>query len=168
MADPDTNPVRRALIVGAVLVAILAALSGWLGVRVHQDRQSDRNREVLLTAARQCAENLTTISYSRVEPDVRRVLDCATGGFRDDFAARSESLMDVVRRARSISTGTVTEAGLESINGGEAVALVAVTVRTEVAGVGDGQPRYWRMRLTVVRDDAEAQVAKVAKVDFIR
>ena len=127
MAEPDAEPVRRALIMGVVLVVVLAGMSGWLGVRAYQDRQSDRTRDVLLTAARQCAANLTTIDNTRVESDVRRVLDCATGGFRDDFAARSEAFIDVVKRTRSTSAGTVTEAGLESVNGTRGLALVSGT-----------------------------------------
>jgi Mce-associated membrane protein len=165
MPDRNPVPVRRALLIGGVLVIGLVALSGWLGVRAYQDRQADRSRDLMLTAARECATNLTTIDHTRAESDVQRILDCATDGFRDDFAARSESFIDVLRRSQSTSTGTVTEAGLESVDGDEGVALVAVTVRTEVAGVSDDRPRYWRMRLTLTKQGPEA---KVAKVDFVR
>lgn len=165
MADPDPVPVRRALLAAAVLVLLLAAVSGWLGYRAYQDRQADRTRELLLTAARQCAVNLTTIDHTRAVADVQRILDCSTGGFRDDFAARSQPFIDVVQRSQSTSTGAVTEAGLESVTGDEGVVLVAVTVRTVVAGVTDNQPRYWRMRLTVTRTGPDA---KVGKVDFVK
>lgn len=167
MADPDPEsaPVRRALVLGALLVLVLGGLSGWLGVRAYQDRQADSTRQLMVAAARQCAVNLTTIDHTRAEADVQRILDCATGGFRDDFAARSGPFIDVVKRSQSTSTGEVTEAGLESLNAREGVALVAVTVRTVVGGVTDGRPRYWRMRLTLDRD---GPAAKVSRVDFVR
>ena len=164
MTDQDHDGVRRALAVGVLLVAVLGGLAGWLGSTAYQDRESDRNREVLLTAARQCATNLTSLDYTQVESDVRRILDCSTGGFRVEFDGRSASLIDVVKRSQSTSAGTVTEAGLESVNGDEGIALVAVTVRTVVAGQGDDRPRSLRMRLTVTREGGEA---KVARVDFV-
>ena len=165
MADPDTAPVRRALVIGVALVVALAAVSGWLGVRAYQDRRAEATRQSMVAAARECAANLTTVDYTRAEVDVQRILDCATGGFRDDFAARSAPFIDVVRRSQSTSTGTVTEAGLESQNGDEGVVLVAVTVHTAVAGASDERPRYWRMRLTVARDGPDA---KISRVDFVK
>ena len=42
--------------------------------------------------------------------------------------------------------------------------LVAVTVKTVNRGVPDEQSRYWRMRMTVIK---EGDGAKVAKVDFV-
>lgn len=165
MADPDNAPVRRALLLGALLAAVLGGVSAWLGVQAYQDGAADETRRLMLAAARQCAVNLTTVDHTRAEADVQRILDCATGGFRDDFAARSGPFIDVVKRSQTTSAGTVTEAGLESLDGDEGIALVAVTVRTSVAGVTDDRPRYWRMRLTVDRDGADA---KVARVDFVR
>lgn len=164
MADRDVRSVRRALAVGVVLVAVLVGLVGWLGSRVYQDRQADRNRAVLLAAARECAASLTSIDYTRVESDVQRILDCSTGGFQADFSGRADPLIDVVKRSQSVSTGAVTDAGLESVSGEQGVALVAVTVRTVVGGESDDRPRHLRIRLTVTRDGAGA---KVAKVDFV-
>ena len=88
----------------------------------------------------------------------------ATGTFRDDFAGRSAALIDVVKRTRSTSVGTVTEAGLESLSGNEGRVLVSIAVTTDTFGIAEKQPRYWRMRLTLVRDEDSA---KVSKLDFV-
>jgi Mce-associated membrane protein len=69
-----------------------------------------------------------------------------------------------VQKAQSKSSGTVTEAGVESMTADEGQVLVAVTVNTTTRGVDDQQPRYWRMRLTVRKAD---DGAKIAKVDFV-
>ena len=104
------------------------------------------------------------IDHLHAESDVRRVLDSATGTFLDDFSGRSAALIDVVKKTRSTSVGTVTEAGLESLSSDQGTVLVAIAVTTETFGIAEKQPRYWRMRMTMVRDEDSA---KVAKLDFV-
>ena len=89
----------------------------------------------------------------------------ATGAFRSDFKSRSSAFIDVVKSAQSKSTGTVTEAAVESVDGKSGQVLVAVSVSTATRGVAEAAPRYWRMRLTVTKDDGGA---KVSKVEFVR
>lgn len=173
-AEPDLDaaqsrgrrppPARLVLITGLVLVLALAGLCGWLGVQTYQARQAEQLRALLVQAGRQGAVNLTTIDYQNAESDVQRILDSSTGQFRDEFDQRSKPFIEVVKKAQSKSTGTVTEAGLESVSGQEGRVLVAVTVRTVNRGVPEEQARYWRMRMTVVK---EGEGAKVARVDFV-
>lgn len=152
-----------ALVAGAVVVAMLAGLAGWLGYRGYQKHAAQTQRELFVQTARQGALNLTTINYAEVEADVQRVLDSATGAFRDDFAKRSQPFIEVVKAARSQSEGTVTEAGLESERGGSAEVLVAVAVKSRTA-VGEQAPREWRMRIQV---QAVGDGAKVSNVVFV-
>lgn len=156
--------IRRGLVAGVAAVLVLAALCGWLGYRVEQGRQADRQRALLIEVARQGAVNLTTIDYQQADSDVQRILDSSTGEFRADFQQRSAPFIDVVKKAKSVSVGTVTEAGLESSSGPQGRVLVAVTVKTTSGGVADQQPRYWRMRITVQQDGPGA---KVSAVDFV-
>lgn len=158
-------PVRRALIVGTVVVAALGGLCGWLGYRAVLAHRDQQLRELLLDVGRREATNLTSIDYQRVEADVEQILALGTGQFYNDFRGRSTALIDVVRRVQSKSTGTVTEAGLESVDGQEGQVLVAVTVTTTNSGVAEPQPHHLGVRLTVTR---EGDTAKVSKVDFVR
>jgi len=158
------SPVRIAAAVGVCLALVLGGLCGWLGYRDHQARQSEQLRELFIETGKRAAVNLTTVDHTRAEADVKRILDSATGAFRDDFASRSGQFIDVVQKARSTSSGTVTEAGLESVDGDEGRVLVAVTVTTSSLDVADQPLRYWRMALTVRKVD---DGAKVAKVDFV-
>jgi Mce-associated membrane protein len=119
---------------------------------------------MLLAAARQGALNLTTISYAEVDTDIKRILDSATGTFHDDFEKRSQPFVEVVKKAQSKSQGTITEAGLESMQGDNARALVAVTVTTSDAGAAQQEPRSWRMRIDVQKTGEDA---KVSNVEFI-
>ncbi|WP_310768217.1 Mce protein [Mycobacterium sp. Z3061] len=153
----------RALVAGALVVAALAGLTGWLGYRAYQEREAQRQRDLFVQIARQGAVNLTTISYTEIDSDVQRILDLATGAFRDDFEHRSKPFMELVKAAQSVSEGTVTDAGLESQQGDSAQVLVAVAVKSRTAG-GEEAPREWRMKIEVkaVGDDA-----KMSNVVFV-
>ena len=107
--------------------------------------------------------NLTTLNYTEIDTDVQRILDLATGAFRDDFERRSKPFIELVKVAQSKSEGTVTDAGLESERGDSAQVLVAVAVKSRTAA-GEEAPREWRMRIEVqaVGDDA-----KMSNVGFV-
>jgi Mce-associated membrane protein len=158
------SPIGIALALGVAVSLVLAGVCGWLGYRDYQARAADQSRQLFIEVGKQGAVNLTTIDYTHAEVDVKRILDSATGQFHDEFSSRSGPFVDVVQKAQSKSSGTVTEAGVESMTADEGQVLVAVTVNTTTRGVADQQPRYWRMRLTVRKAD---DGAKIAKVDFV-
>ncbi|WP_406815026.1 Mce protein [Mycobacterium sp. M23085] len=155
--------VGSALIAGAAIVVALAGLTGWLGYRAYQRHDVQARQNLYVATARQGAVNLTTIDYTQVDADVQRILDSATGAFRDEFEQRAKPFEEVVKAAQSKSEGTVTDAGLESQRGDSAQVLVAVAVKSRTAG-GEEAPREWRMRIEVrsVGDDA-----KVSNVVFV-
>jgi Mce-associated membrane protein len=155
----------RALItVGLVVVAALAGVGGWFGYRVYQDRQAQAQRNLYVQVARQTAVNLTTIDYTEVDADIKRILDSATGGFYDDFQKRSQPFVDVVKKVQSKSEGTVAEAGLLSEAEDQAQVLVAVSVKTTIAAAPEQEPRRWRMRISVQKT---GDGAKVSNVEFV-
>ena len=156
--------IRLASVVGLVTVIAVVGLITWLGGRAYESHQAQQQRQLFIQVARQGAMNLTTIDYARVDADVQRILDSATGQFRDDFQKRSQPFIDVVRQAQSKSEGTIVEAGLESEQGDQARVLVAVTVKTSNAGAAEQQPRAWRMRISVQR---VGNKAKVSNVEFV-
>lgn len=151
--------------VGVAIILALIGLAGWLGYRVHQDHQVQAQRNLYLQVARQTAINLTTIDYTEVDADIKRVLDSATGAFHDEFQNRSQPFVEVVKKVQSKSEGTISEAGLLSYTKDQAQVLVAVSVRTSMgAAPADQEPRRWRMRLTV---DKAGDSAKVSNVEFV-
>ena len=164
---PPRSPMsamRLGTVTGLVLVVVPAALAGWSGYRAYESHQVDQQRNLYLQVARQGALNLTTIDWRQADADVQRILDSATGTFYDDFQRRSQPFIQVVQRVQSKSEGAISEAGLESMSGDQAQVLVAVTVKTSVAGAADPNPRAWRMRVTVQKVGDEA---KVADVEFV-
>jgi Mce-associated membrane protein len=151
--------------VSVAIIVALVGLGGWLGFRVHQDHQVQAQRNLYVQVARQTAINLTTISYTEVDADIKRVLDSATGAFHDEFQNRSQPFVEVIKKVQSKSEGTVAEAGLLSYTKDQAQVLVAIAVKTSMAAApADQEPRRWRMRLTV---DKTGDSAKVSKVEFV-
>jgi Mce-associated membrane protein len=150
--------------VSLAIVAALVGLGGWLGYRVHQDREAQAQRNLYVQVARQAAVNLTTINYTEVDADITRILDSATGTFHDDFQNRSQPFVDVVKKVQSKSEGTVAEAALLSDTKDQAQVLVAVSVKTWTAVGPEQEPRRWRMRISV---DRAGDSAKVSNVEFV-
>lgn len=152
-------------VVGIVVVIVaLGALAGWQTMRWRQQEADHVARAELVDAASQGAVALTTIDAASIDADVQRILDASTGSFRDDFADRSTPFVDVVRRAQSKTEGTVTAAGIESVEGTQAKVLVTVTVRTTNGGQPEAEPRSWRMRISM--DQGESG-AKMSDVQFV-
>lgn len=157
-------PKRVAAIAGAAMIVALGAVAGWLGLQLQHAQQTTDQRAEYLQAARQGAVNLTTIDWQQVDGDVKRIVDNATGTFYDDFSKRSQPFIDVVKQVKSKTTGTVTMAGLESMSGDQAQALVAVTVETTNTGAPQPTTKAWRMRIDVQKVGNDV---KVANVEFV-
>jgi Mce-associated membrane protein len=155
---------RLAIAFGLIVVVALGGLGGWLGDRAYEVRQAQHRHDLFLQVGRQAALNLTTISHTEADADVQRILDSATGTFYDEFKERAPAFVDVVKKAQSITQGTVTAAGVESEQDDRAQVLVAVAVKTSNAGAREQQPRAWRMRVTVQKLGDGAKVADVAFV----
>ena len=157
---------HRGLIAASVAAIVaLVGWAGWLGYRVHEDHQQQAQRNLYVQVARQTAINLTTIDYTEVDADIKRVLESATGGFHDEFQNRSKPFVEVVKKVQSKSEGTIAESGLLSYTKDQAQVLVAVAVKTSMAAAPpDQEPRRWRMRLTV---DKIGDGAKVSNVEFV-
>jgi len=158
------SPIILGALFGMVTILVLGALGGWLGWRAYDAHRSQQDRSLFLQVGRQGALNLTTINVNTVDADVQRIVGSSTGAFRDDFQKRAQPFIDVVKQAQSQSQGTITEAGLESVNGDEAQVLVAVTVKTSNAGAPEQTPRSWRMRISVKK---EGDDVKVSNVEFV-
>lgn len=161
---PQRAPRREFVAATLTIVLSLCALGGWLGWRAVQSHDEGQRRATFLEAARQEAINLTTIDYRTVDGDIKRILDSATGRFRDDFQNRSGPFVDAVRQAQSVTEGTVLDAGIESVSASGAVALVAVSVKSMNNAAPQQQARSWRMRISVERPGGDA---KVSNVEFV-
>jgi Mce-associated membrane protein len=150
----------------AAIVAICGLLgaSGWM-LWHHHTVQVERQRSAAYTAAaRQGVVNLTSLDFNKAKEDVQRVLDSATGEFRDDFQRRADDFASVVKDSKAVTEGSVTASAVESMGKDSAVVLVLANERvTNSAGAKD-DPRAFRFRVSVVRDGDQL---KISKVEFV-
>ena len=147
--------------------AVIATLATSTVVLVAQHRDQNRlrtDRVAFLQAARQTVLNLTTVSAVSADADIARILDGATGAFRDDFASRSAAFASVVKQANVSTVGTITEAGVESLDGDRAKILVAATSKVSNSAGAQDEPRIWRLRLVLQRTQERILVSNV---DFV-
>lgn len=158
------SEVRLAMAVGGVVVVALAGLAGWTSYGAWRCHQAEQQRELFLRVARQSAHDMTTISHTNVESDVQRILDLSIGKFHDDFAQRKQPFIEHIRQEQSSSQGTVTEAGLESVAGTSARALVTVAVKLTKADNGEQKLDGFRLRLDLQQVGAGAKVSDVEYV----
>jgi Mce-associated membrane protein len=150
----------------AAIVAICALLgvSSWMAWHHHNVVQERQRAAAYIAAARQGVVNLTSLDFNKAKEDVQRVLDSATGAFKDDFQKRAEDFESVVKDSKAVTEGSVAAAAVESMNNDSAVVLVLANERvTNIAGAKD-QPRTFRFRVSVVHDGDQL---KLSKVEFV-
>jgi Mce-associated membrane protein len=146
------------------IVTALIGLTGWLGYRALDARQAQEQRALFVQVGRQGALDLTTISDSEAESDMKRILASSTGAFYDQVEKRSQEFITLVQQAHTKSTGTIAEAGVESEQGQQAQVLVAVNVKSSDVDASDQKARTWRMRITVQQVGGGA---KISNVEFV-
>jgi Mce-associated membrane protein len=148
------------------MVAIVGLLgaSGWMGWQHHHVVKERQHAAAYIATARQGVVNLTSLDFNKAKEDVQRVLDIATGEFKDDFQKRAEDFASVVKDSKAVTEGSVAASAVESMNNDSAVVLVLANERvTNIAGAKD-QPRTFRFRVSVVHDGDDL---KVSKVEFV-
>ncbi len=157
--------VRLALSTAAVLAIVgLLGASGWMAWQHHNVVKERQRAAAYIATARQGVINLTSLDFNKAKEDVQRVLDIATGDFKDDFQKRAEDFASVVKDSKAVTEGSVAATAVESMNNDSAVVLVLANERvTNIAGAKD-QPRTFRFRVSVVH---EGDDLKLSKVEFV-
>ena len=155
VASPE-KPRRslRRLVLPGVCLLVGALLGTAVVVLLSQVRDADSleaSRQSALLTARQVAADITTVSKDSTQHDVDRLMDVATGSFKDQFGEQSSVFQKVVRQAEVSSQGTVREAGISEADGDSAVVLVAVSATVKNTDAPAGEQRQYRMRMHLQR-----------------
>jgi Mce-associated membrane protein len=169
-AAPTTKARLRvsvsALLTAATVVAICALLgaSGWMAWQHHNVIKERQQSAAFAAAARQGVINLTSLDFKKSREDVQRIVDSATGEFRDQFQKTAEDFASVVKDTKAVAEGTIAASAVESTTRDSAVVLILANERvTNSAGAKD-DPRTFRFRVSVVRDGDQL---KLSKVEFV-
>ncbi|KLL12548.1 hypothetical protein BL254_22255 [Protofrankia sp. BMG5.30] len=149
----------------SVLVVVLVATTVVFSLRWQNGHAADARRNDAVAAARQVALNLTSINFNTADADVNRLISGATGDFRNLFTQNLDSYVDIVKQNQVVTTGQVTEAGVQDINANIAHIILAVQSTVRNTAVSNGEVRTYRMALQMERHGDGSWL--VSRVDFV-
>jgi len=164
------RPAKRTLLpaiaaaLGVVLVG--AFVTGSVYITVHH-RNIDRGRmqaAQFSAAAKQGVVNLMAINYNTAQVDVQRVLDNATGAFKENFEDTSKDLVKALQDAKVVTEVNVKNVAVESMTPSSGVVLVSAVTQRGNVDSKDRDPRTWRAVVTVTRDGGQL---KISELDFV-
>ncbi|WP_067663252.1 hypothetical protein [Nocardia miyunensis] len=166
--DPKTRRRKRYLAAAALTAAVTVAAAGasvYLTVAHRNSVHEADTRLAYVQAARQGVVNILSVDFNSAQNDVQRVLDDATGGWRDEFTPQAQPFIDVVQKAKVVTTAEITAAGLEHLNGdGTAQVLVAAHSKVSNSAGASNEQRTFRLRVTVAPDAGRLKIAKMEYV----
>ena len=137
-----------------VLVALLVAIGLVVTRQDDGDAGLTAAQQDVAGAARREALAFLTVDHRDMDPLVDAVLDGATGGFAKQYAAQRETLTSEAVRTEATSTPEVVALGVGDQDEESATVLIAANSTVTNTGTGtDGQVRYYRLRLRLVRED---------------
>ena len=146
----------------AALVTIALLVVSALMFVHHRQAQAEQQRAAeFAAAARQGVVTLMSLNFSTAKDDVQRIIDNATGQFKEDFEASAEDFATVAERSKVITEANVNATGVQSMTDNSAVVLVAATSRITNETGAKQDPRTWRLIVDVVRDGDRIKMSKV-------
>ena len=151
-AAPEGSSVagRRVLVaVLSVLVMALAALLGWAGWQQHRQ---DTMRAEALDVTRDYAQTIATFDYQNLDAGRGKVAGMSTPEFAGKYNEMVDALSQLVTDGQGQATGTVTNVGIESLDGSSATVLVFVDQEAKNVIAPEGKSQKYRMVVTLARD----------------
>jgi Mce-associated membrane protein len=137
-----------------VLLALLVAVGLVLTGQDETDAGLTAAQQEVAAAARTEALAFLTVDHRDMDPLIDAVLDGATGDFAEQYASQRETLTSEAVRTEATSSPEVVALGVGDQDDDSATVLVAANSTVTNAGTPDeGQVRYYRLRLQLVRED---------------
>lgn len=156
-------------VVGAlalVLVGLLIGVGVLVGSRDTVDAGLTETQQEIAAAARAEALAFLTVDHKDMDPLVGAVLAGATGDFKKQYESQREMLTSEAVRTEATSTAEVVALGVGDLTDEAGDVLIAAnsTVTNTKTG-SEGQVRYYRLRLSLVR---EGDRWLTSKLEFVR
>lgn len=136
-----------------VLVGLLVGIGVLVATRGHVDDDLTAAQQEVAGAARTEAMAFLTVDHTDMDPLIDAVLAGATGDFAEQYESQRKTLTSEAVRTRATSTGEVVALGVGHLDDDSANVLVAAnSTVTNTSTDSEGQVRYYRLRLTLVRE----------------
>ena len=111
-----------------------------------------RQYEAVTKAARTETEAFLTVDYKNMDPLIAKVIAGSAGTFKEQYSRAKVTLKASAQDAQAMSTGKVLSVGVGDIDDSDAVVFVAADSQvSNTSTKGKSQPRYYRFKLTMVR-----------------
>jgi Mce-associated membrane protein len=111
-----------------------------------------RQHEDVTKAARDETTAFLTVDYKNMDPLIEKVLAGSSGTFKEQYSRAKVTLKASAQDSQAVSTGKVLSVGVADIDDSDAVVFVAANSQvTNSSTKGKAQPRYYRLKLTMVR-----------------
>lgn len=110
-----------------------------------------REYEQVTTAARDETLAFLAVDYRRMDPLIAKVLAGAAGTFRTQYSHAQVNLKASAQQAHAVSSGKVLAVGISDLSDNAAVVFVAADAQVSNTSTKTPQPRYYRLKLTMVR-----------------
>jgi Mce-associated membrane protein len=138
------------------LVLTAAAVVFFVGGRASDDDTKAQSLSRQYKAVTKAASDETlaflAVDYKNVDAMIDKVLAGATGSFKEQYNGARTQLKSSATTAKAVSTGKVLSAGISELDSKLAVVFVAANSSvTNSSTKGKAQPRYYRLKLTMVR-----------------
>ncbi|MET0840086.1 MAG: hypothetical protein ABWY19_14990 [Marmoricola sp.] len=159
MAGPSGTSWRVVNIVLMVLAAVLVAAAVFFWVDDAEASPADakaeslsRQYEAVSKAAKEETIAFLTVDYKNMDALMDKVLSGASGTFKEQYSGARSNLKTSATRAKAVSTGKVLSVGVSDIDQDNATVFVAADSQvTNASTQGKAVPRYYRLKLTMVR-----------------
>jgi Mce-associated membrane protein len=160
------RPRLKVVAAAAAILAICALLaaSGYMTWYIRQSQADERLDAEFSAAARQNVVTLMSLDYNNANEDVQRIIDSATGQFKQDFEAQRDNFVQVAVESKAVTETNVTATGVEEVTDDTAVVLVAAASRVTNAAGAKQEPRTWRLSVNLAREGGQI---KMSKVEFV-
>ena len=160
------RPNWKRLAVAVAVLCTVAAITA-IGYLVWQHRdavQREQQSAEYVAAGRQGVVNLMSLNFTKAQEDVERIIDNATGQFKEDFEAQADDFVRIAQSATVVTEATINAAAVESMTDDSAVVLIAVTSRVSNSTGAEEEARSFRLSVTVQR---EGDQIKMSRVEFV-
>jgi Mce-associated membrane protein len=141
---------RLAILVGAFAFVATLGLAGVFGWQLKQQNDITAAGSDALNAARTYAVTMTTVDSHKIDDDFARVLDGATGEFKDMYSQSSAQLRQLLIDNKAVSHGTVVDAAIKSATKDKVEVLIFVD--QSISNSLNPEPRIDRSRVTMTME----------------
>ncbi|MDH6679040.1 Mce-associated membrane protein [Rhodococcus sp. LBL1] len=154
-AEPDPgqgSPRTRGRVVVTILAVLVVALAGALGWQLWQQHRADTLRTEAVDTTRDYAQTIATFDYQNLDANRGKIAAMSTPEFAGKYNEMVDALSKLVTDGQGRATATVTNIGVESIDGSNAVVLAFVDQEAKNVIAPEGKSQNYRMVVTLTRD----------------